>query len=617
MLNSLHIAQSGLNASRVSVENVMNNISNENTPGYKKRIVGLTELSQIDNRSQGRGVSVNGVTRSTDIYLQHNIYKEGNRQSGLDKLNGILTTAEAVFKETDVSGFSYDLDRYFQSVENLRSNPHNEIYKNDVVTQASVLVTDLQNLYSGIEDIQSREKLNLKDDVDRVNGIIKEIADINDQITKRVIPPNDLYDKRDQLELELSKFGDIKVEEIGGDYNLKFGNMTVVSLNTNTALLSVKEEYSPQVNKFADDSNLDNIFDGKTFDTNDKVTLKLDNKSEVSVTFGESIAMDWNGDGTVTTETVDSTNYIRALRHKVNNSTEFKDRVIAYNGDYSTDTNGNKVESLASDNFLRLESRTDGEIGAFEAYIHVTKVDNADPTNIEEKFTVNKNEVSSKKGTDSVFVEVFDEKLELGDGSLKVITDNLTTESPNNRLVAYKDKLDLFATTLVDLTAGYVANVDGSYKYGGKQSELHTTDSQIKELGLFSGSSVKTLQLNKEKVLTLNQENLDYLASLQWKADISFDGKPQDGTSNLARSFTKYFEEIRVDISTDKESIKGIKETQDAVVASLTFSYEKITKVDKDEEMLNLIKFQKAYEANAKMINVVDEMLETILGLKR
>jgi len=39
--------------------------------------------------------------------------------------------------------------------------------------------------------------------------------------------------------------------------------------------------------------------------------------------------------------------------------------------------------------------------------------------------------------------------------------------------------------------------------------------------------------------------------------------------------------------------------------------------VDKDEELIELIKFQKAYEANAKIITVIDEMLETLLGLKR
>jgi len=71
-----------------------------------------------------------------------------------------------------------------------------------------------------------------------------------------------------------------------------------------------------------------------------------------------------------------------------------------------------------------------------------------------------------------------------------------------------------------------------------------------------------------------------------------------------------------VQVSSDKENVDYLKETQKAVKESLQLTYDKVVKVDKDEEMVNLIKFQAAYEANAKMITVVDEMLQTILGLK-
>ncbi len=50
---------------------------------------------------------------------------------------------------------------------------------------------------------------------------------------------------------------------------------------------------------------------------------------------------------------------------------------------------------------------------------------------------------------------------------------------------------------------------------------------------------------------------------------------------------------------------------------SIQSSYDQLTKVDKDEEMLDLMKFQAAYTANAKIITAIDEMLQTLLGLKR
>ena len=59
-----------------------------------------------------------------------------------------------------------------------------------------------------------------------------------------------------------------------------------------------------------------------------------------------------------------------------------------------------------------------------------------------------------------------------------------------------------------------------------------------------------------------------------------------------------------------------LMESQSAVVESLQFNYDQLTKVDNDEEMINLIKFQAAYTANAKIITVVDEMLETLLNIR-
>ncbi|VAX20758.1 Flagellar hook-associated protein FlgK, partial [hydrothermal vent metagenome] len=44
---------------------------------------------------------------------------------------------------------------------------------------------------------------------------------------------------------------------------------------------------------------------------------------------------------------------------------------------------------------------------------------------------------------------------------------------------------------------------------------------------------------------------------------------------------------------------------------------EQVAGVSLDEEMVNLIRFQYAYQASAKMIGVIDEMLQTLIGLGR
>ena len=106
------------------------------------------------------------------------------------------------------------------------------------------------------------------------------------------------------------------------------------------------------------------------------------------------------------------------------------------------------------------------------------------------------------------------------------------------------------------------------------------------------------------------------MATLQWKKDVEFDGFEQDSSNNALSSFSEFYQEIRVNISSDKENNDFLLEAQEAVEQSLQSNFDQLTKVDSDEEMINLIKFQAAYTANAKIITVVDAMLQTILNIR-
>ena len=125
------------------------------------------------------------------------------------------------------------------------------------------------------------------------------------------------------------------------------------------------------------------------------------------------------------------------------------------------------------------------------------------------------------------------------------------------------------------------------------------------------------MKFNENLVNDLNQDKLDYLASIQWKTDLSFDGKSQNSSSSEKTSLLEFFRDLKVNISSDKENTKFLDTTQKSVKMSIESSYNNLTKVDKDEEMLDLVKFQAAYTANAKIVTIIDEMLQTLLGIKR
>ena len=110
MLKSLNVAQSGLSASKIAVENVSNNIANENTPGYKKRVVQLSELELIDGRMTGRGVRADEAYRITSQYMYDNMMNENSKTNYYEEISSMVGNIKAMFKENECSGFSCYFD---------------------------------------------------------------------------------------------------------------------------------------------------------------------------------------------------------------------------------------------------------------------------------------------------------------------------------------------------------------------------------------------------------------------------------------------------------------------------------------------------------------------------
>lgn len=640
MLNTLNVSITGLNAAKIAVENVSNNIANENTPGYKKRVVQLNELAQTDSRFTGRGVNASSTYRITSQYMYDKLMTENTKTNYYGKLSNILGNVESLFAETEDSGLSADINRYFQAIENLRSNPNSEIYRSNLKKQGSNLAESFQSLYSSIEKQQYDEKQEFYKNVEKTNDILKEIGTINQKLVDSNGQNNDLLDKRDQLELELSNYVDIKIDRSEGVYDLKISGKTAI-FNTNVRTIDVAENQNSQIDKFNHIKyNPDNSFQiydsikynadytSKNIDTNDVVTYQLNNEFKVSVKIGEVIPdiskpkdpltnnyppLDINGDGNFE---VTEDELVRALVYKINTNSDIKDSVTAYNGDYALDENGNKIIDNSKDNFLRIESVQKGISNRFNGQISIEKIDNTNSTILQGREVININTNESSSAESVLSIGILDDEVKLKTGILKAQIENLSSVSGNNKYQDYLDKLDTFVATLSDITDKYIKNGTDDYTYGENLSNAQFPGT-INNIGLFSGSTVKTFKFNESAVDNLTQSKLDYLATIQWKKDLNFNEKTGEGTDVTKTSLLEYIRELKVSVSTNKEDAKFFNDTQKNVKLSIENSYNQLTKVDKDEELLNLMKFQATYTANAKIVTAIDEMIQTLLGLKR
>ena len=382
MINSLYIGRSGLDTAKYSVDVTSNNIANENTEGYIKRTVNTSELTTLED-DIGNGVSFDSVTRSTSVYLYDKLVSQDSLSSYYEAEDSVLSNVEMMFSETENTGFSSTLSNYFDSVETLRGDPTNLIYKNDFSSQAEFVVDGIQSLNENLNETITSTRAQLEDDVKTVNNILEQIVSLNEQILQSNTESIDLLDKRDLLEKNLSEYVDIEINRTSSTYNLKVSGVNVIFNNTNLHEISVKEENIAQKDVY-DSSD----FSSLNFSTGDKVSLVLNN-TEIELEIPS-------------TNTLVGTTANEQIVYAINHSSEFMDYTA----------------SLDTSNNLVITSNTEGEEGKFDIAISVNGTE----------LTMNSNSVEAEN---NVSLAVYNNDLNLSSGSLKALTEELTSSTSN------------------------------------------------------------------------------------------------------------------------------------------------------------------------------------------
>jgi len=560
MIDSLNAAQTGLDTSRYAIDNISNNIANANTEGYKKQSVIISEAG-YDSDSYANGVLITGIQRETNVYLYENLINEGSSESYLSKSSDILALAETMFEETDSSGLSVDLNNYLQALEDLRSDSSNEIYKTNFEVKAETLITTMQGLYTDMQNLEDSILEEYNDDAKSINSLLQEIVDVNDELVQNG-ESLALLDKRNLLENELSTYVDITISDSNNYYKLEIGGETAIFHNTLSYEVEVVDTSTQQKNVYAVDFENISAY-----------------SQDIELTYNEDYSISINVPLSASNEDVQT-----AIIDAINNDVTLKNLITA-----SINTAGNLII-------------TSNDTGTDSSFIFDITV---------ESEPIEKDTQLSLDAIDDVHLEILDEVLTLTSGSMLALGENLRSENSNNYLITYKDALNDLAYALSDLSSSYVQNEDDSYVYGENATNEYTGTQSVSRISLFSGVNISTLQYDSTFLNTVSIENLEYLAQIQWNDDLNI----SSSSNNETVSLMEFVENLRVNISLNKETVDSKLDIQSSITLSLLSTYEQLTKVDTDYEMIELLQFQAAYEANAKIITAVDEMLQTILNM--
>ncbi|XME02856.1 flagellar hook-associated protein FlgK [Lachnospiraceae bacterium C1.1] len=218
----LNIGYSGLNVAASAENTVAHNIANANTTGYSKQVTlqSATDALRVYQTygMTGTGVQVDAVSQLRNEFFDIKYWSNSADVGYYSTAETFMSTIEAYFNDTDtIKGFTsvYNEDLY-NALNDLADNPSSDTTRKSLISAAQSLCEYFNQISASLTETQEQINNEIKTQVGQINTIAEEIASLNKQINMLEIQgmaANDLRDRRANLIDELSSYVDVTVIE--------------------------------------------------------------------------------------------------------------------------------------------------------------------------------------------------------------------------------------------------------------------------------------------------------------------------------------------------------------------------------------------------------------------
>lgn len=260
--SGLEIALRGLRTQQRAIEVVGHNIANVNTDGYSRQraLMVATDPYSVPalNREEsvgqiGTGVEVSRIQRFSSEYVNSQMRLELPRQYRWQTIEGAMKQMEVIFREPSDTGLSAALGRLWQAWSDAAAMPEDLAARTAATEAASNLAFSIRDADARLRDLQGDMDLQITQVVERINDIAVEIAAINDPIGKVQAfgdQPNDLRDRRDALLDELAQLVDINYfENEDGTITVDIGGHSLVMGDDSSQLVARNDSTNGMLTK--------------------------------------------------------------------------------------------------------------------------------------------------------------------------------------------------------------------------------------------------------------------------------------------------------------------------------------------------------------------------------
>ncbi len=230
-MNVFSISVSGLNAAQAGMLTTSHNISNVSTPGYSRQeIVQSANIPQFTGSGYfGQGTQVATVKRIYDQFLGSQVLSAeagaaemNSYQAQISQISNLLADSSA--------GLIPALSGFFKGVQDVAANPASIAGRQSMLSAAQALVAQFQTLDQQFSEIRDGTNQQISAQITQINTYSSQLADINQRILLAQANgstqlPNDLLDQRDQMVKELNKLVRVSTLNQGdGSISIFIGN---------------------------------------------------------------------------------------------------------------------------------------------------------------------------------------------------------------------------------------------------------------------------------------------------------------------------------------------------------------------------------------------------------
>jgi flagellar hook-associated protein 1 FlgK len=241
--SGLNTAYTGLNAARQGLDVVGQNISNASTTGYTRQRVttsaigSLAQTGLLSGRAQvGQGVSVDGIARLGDAYLDARVRTSAATSGNLAVRSNALTSIQTSLHEPGDSGISAQLQTFWASWQDVANRPGDSAPAGVLLEKAGTLASQIASGYTAVNDEWSQVRSKLNGMAAELNDAGAQVAALNGQIRSTLAAGgsvNELLDKRTILTTTIAALTGGTVRELpDGTAEVLVGGNALVSGDT-------------------------------------------------------------------------------------------------------------------------------------------------------------------------------------------------------------------------------------------------------------------------------------------------------------------------------------------------------------------------------------------------